>query len=192
MIILRPDEKIQSTYRRHRIVLIIQLVFGMLLFLLIIIPMIALILFSIPSPPDWLIKIIPEVSSLNLHFLFLFLLSLFLPLLWQIVFLIVVDYYLGCWILTNERIISTRSEGLFDRIESSITYDKIQDVTIVVKGVLPALFDFGDIRIETAASLGKFTFKQIPNPEKVKEAIFSLQKDFLKNPKSDGVTEEKV
>ena len=191
MIILEKDEKIRSICRRHRIVLMIQLSFGVLFFLLLIIPMIILIFSSALLLPDWLIRIAPELSALNLRYLFLFLLSLFFPILWQVIFLVVVDYYLDCWILTNKRVISTKSEGLFDRIESSITYDKIQDVSTEVKGVLPALFDFGDIRIETASEMGKFIFRQISNPEKVKEVIFEAQEDFLKNLKRDGATEEK-
>ncbi len=187
MIILRADEKINSTYRRHRIILIIQFVLGAIFFLLIILPMIFLFFSSSPSLPDWITKIIPEASTLNLRYLFLFFLSLFLPILWQTIFLVVVDYYLDCWILTNERIISTESEGLFNRKESSITYDKIQNITIEIKGFLPALFDFGDLTIETAAELGKFTFRQIPNPEKVKEVIFEIQKESQKNQKKDGL-----
>jgi uncharacterized membrane protein YdbT with pleckstrin-like domain len=179
MIILRPDEKIHSIYRRHRIVLIFQLVLGTMFFLLVVIPMVVIVFSSTPSAPEWLIKIIPEASSLNLRYLFLFFLSLFLPILWQIIFLVVMEYYLDCWILTDERIISTKSPGLFNRIESSVTYDKIQDITIEVKGVLPALFDFGDLRIETASEMGKFTFSQISNPEKVKEIIFELQEKFI-------------
>jgi len=179
MIILRPDEKIHSIFRRHRIVLIFQLVLGTMFFLLVAIPMVTIVFSSIPSTPEWLIKIIPETSSLNLGYLFLFFLSLFLPILWQITFLVVMEYYLDCWILTNERIISTKSLGLFNRIESSVAYDKIQDITIEVKGVLPALFDFGKLRIETASEMGKFTFSQIPNPEKVKEIIFELQEKFI-------------
>jgi uncharacterized membrane protein YdbT with pleckstrin-like domain len=143
--------------------------------------MIAIVFSSGSSLPGWLIKIVPETSSLNLRLFFLFFLSLFLPMLWQIIFLVVADYYLDCWILTNERIISTESKGLFNRIESSISYDKIQDLTIEVKGFFPALLNFGDIRIETAAELGKFTFSQISDPEKVKEIIFNLQKEFLGN-----------
>lgn len=181
MIILRTNEKIRSVYRRHRIVLITQLTIGMFFFLLIVIPMIVLFFSPIPLVPNWLIKIISEASSLNLRYLFWFLLSLFLPILWQIIFLIVVDYYLDCWVLTNERIISTESQGLFNRIESSVAYDKIQDITIEIKGVLPALFNFGDLRIETAAELGKFIFSQIPNPEKVKEVISEIQKEFQKS-----------
>jgi len=179
MIILRSDEKIHSIYRRHRNILIFQLVLGIMFFLLIVIPMVMIVFSLTPSVPKWLIKIIPEASSLNLRYLFLFLISLFLPIIWQIIFLVVIEYYLDCWILTNERIISTKSPGLFNRIESSVTYDKIQDITIEVKGVLPALFDFGNIRIETASEMGKFTFSQIPNPEKVKEIIFELQKIFI-------------
>jgi len=187
MIILRPDEKINSIYRRHHIVLIIQLAIVALFLLLIILPMIFIFFISSLSLPNWIINNIPETSTLNLRYLFLFFLSLFLPVLWQTIFLVVVDYYLDCWVLTNERIISTESEGLFNRTESSIVYDKIQNITIEIKGFLPALFDFGDLRIETAAELGKFTFRQISNPEKVKEVIFEIQKEFQKSQKKDGI-----
>jgi uncharacterized membrane protein YdbT with pleckstrin-like domain len=187
MIILRTNEKIYTIYRRHRAVLIIQLSLAAIFFLVIILPMIFLFFASIPPAPEWLVEIMPEVSNLNLRYLFLFFLSLLLPILWQTTFLVVVEYYLDCWILTNERIISAESLGLFNRKESSIAYDKIQDITVEIKGILPAFFHFGDLSIETASELGKFTFKQIPCPEKVKEVIMDIKEKSLKETKGDGV-----
>jgi len=179
MIGLKPSEKIYLTKRRHPLVLAINIFLGVLLLLLIIVPMV--ILFFIPLP-FFLVRLM-EISSifsgLNLHYLALFLLSLFLPVVWQIIFLIVVDYYLDCWIVTNERVISTESLGLFNRTEASISYDKIQDITIEVKGILPALCHFGDLRIETAGEFGEFFFRQIPDPEKTKDIIFQAQREFL-------------
>lgn len=63
---------------------------------------------------------------------------------------------------------------------SSLSLDKIQDITTNVKGFLAAFFGFGEITIQTAGAKGQFTFYQIPEPEIVKKIIFEAQQDFLK------------
>ena len=66
---------------------------------------------------------------------------------------------------------------------SSLTLDKIQDITVSIKGLFPAIFHFGDITIQTAGERGQFTFYQIPDPDIVKQVIFEAQTDYLKSKK---------
>ncbi len=70
-------------------------------------------------------------------------------------------------------------KSLFNVTYSSIFHDKIQDIIISVKGFLAAFFDFGDIQIETAGAFKQFIFRDIPDPEIIKQVILEAKRDYL-------------
>jgi len=187
MISLRPGEKIYLIKRRHRLVLIRELFPEVLIFLATIILMIILFFIPLPSWPDWLIRFIPFLLEFEIGYLLLFFLSLFLLVLWTIIFLVITDYYLTCWIVTNQRTIHAELKGLFNLTYSSVFHDKIQDITVSIKGFLPAIFRFGNIQIQTAGEFREFIFRQVSDPEIVKQAILEAQRDYLRQMKKDGL-----
>ena len=85
-----------------------------------------------------------------------------------------ITYYLDTWIVTTERIISIEQESLFHRTTSETHLATIQDATAEVHGFLQTMFDYGDVYIQTAAEKGRFSFNNIPHPEKVKQLILQL------------------
>ncbi len=187
MITLRPNEKIYLIKRRHRIVLMRSLFPELLIFSITIILTISLFFIPPPSWPNWLMNFIPSLSEFEIRYLLLFFLSLLLLVLWTIIFLAVTNYYLDCWIVTNERTIHTELRGLFSRIFSSVNHDKIQDITIEMEGFFPTILRFGDLYIETAGEFREFVFRQIPEPHKTKDVIFKAQREFIKKMKKDGL-----
>ena len=54
---------------------------------------------------------------------------------------------------------------------------RIQDVTSEVKGVLPTIFKYGNIYIQTAGEIERFIFEQIPNPDQIRDYIIKLAED---------------
>jgi len=68
--------------------------------------------------------------------------------------------------------------GLFNLQYSSVELDKIQDMTAKIKGLLPTIYHFGDLRIQTAAEKGEFILDQIEDPELVKQIIFEAKFDY--------------
>lgn len=84
------------------------------------------------------------------------------------------DYYLDTWIVTTERIINIEQIGLFTRVVSELNLPEIQDITAETSGVLATVLSYGDVYIQTAATRERFNFKQIDNPEHVKEDILRL------------------
>lgn len=93
-----------------------------------------------------------------------------------IAFHFLADYYLDIWIVTDQRSLRVELKGLFHRSVKSIDHDKIQDIRVTVKGILPTLLDYGDVRIQTAGANADFIFKQIPKPYIVKEKISSASR----------------
>jgi hypothetical protein len=93
---------------------------------------------------------------------------------WLFLFFSFVDYYLDLWIITDQRIIDVRQEGFFSRTVSELKLVKIQDVTSEQEGFFQFIFKFGDLHVQSAAEIERFTFKQIPNPEAVRDIIINL------------------
>lgn len=97
------------------------------------------------------------------------------------------DYYLDTWIVTTERVINIEQNGLFNRTVSELHLNEIQDVTSETEGFLATFLTFGNVYVQTAAEKERFNFKQIDNPDQVKETIVRLvQDDKLRHPLMAG------
>ena len=80
------------------------------------------------------------------------------------------DYYLDMWIITNKRIISIDQQGFFRRSVSSFRFERLQDITVDIKGFIETMLDFGRMTADTAGS-EPFIIRGIPNPRAVKGLI---------------------
>lgn len=121
--------------------------------------------------------IFPQLNSSEYNILFLFIENTFLLAIWIYCFLIWVDYYFDVWVITDERIINIEQRGLFLRRVSSAEYEKIQDVTVEVKGFLQTVINFGDVRIQTAGETENIVFRRISNPYEIKNLVAKIQKE---------------
>ena len=182
MITLRENEKVYLRKRRHKFVLWSRIIPIILLFFTILI-IGTVLLFSDIQWPDWLIDFWPQVAEISLKVFLLFVFSLLFLVFWIVLFMVIADYYLDCWIVTSERTIHTELKSLFNRIVSTVQHDKIQDVTVEVRGILPTFFRYGNLHIQTAGGFRQFIFYQIPDPQQTKEIIFKAQNEFLKSRK---------
>jgi hypothetical protein len=100
--------------------------------------------------------------------------SMYFLSIWLFAFLEFTDYYLDTWIITNERIINIEQEGLFNRTASELDLAAVQDTTAEIRGIWQTLFTYGQVYIQTAGEKGRFHFKNIDNPEHVKELVTRL------------------
>lgn len=100
--------------------------------------------------------------------------SIYFLSIWLFAFLEFTDYYLDTWIITNERIINIEQEGLFNRTASELDLAAVQDTTAEIRGILQTLFTYGQVYVQTAGEKGRFHFKNIDNPERVKELVTRL------------------
>lgn len=116
-----------------------------------------------------------DFSQSAYYSLLLFFESLGTLFVWNLFFILWLDFYLDAWIVTNERIININQRGFFNREISELKLTKIQDVTSEVVGVIPTLFNYGNICVQTAGEVERFKFVQIPNPNEVKNIIVQLQ-----------------
>jgi hypothetical protein len=103
-----------------------------------------------------------------------FIYSLWLLLLWIAFFVQWTNYYLDVWYVTQKRIIDVEQKRLFHREVSSIRFDKVQDITVDVKGILATFLNIGDIKVQTAGETSQhFVMKYAANPDRVRKIVFS-------------------
>ena len=103
--------------------------------------------------------------------LFLQIYSLFLVL---ALFLIWLLYYLNIQVITDRRIVDIDQVGLFSHVVSELHIAKIEDVTSETNGVFGTLFSFGMVFVQTAGTIERFEFDNVPDPEKIEILILSL------------------
>ena len=98
---------------------------------------------------------------------------------WLYSFFIWVDYFLDIWIITSARVINVEQRGFFARNTSELDYTHIQDVTSEVEGIIQTIFGYGDVYVQTAGAEGKFMFRHVGKPEKIKTLIMHLNRQAI-------------
>jgi len=159
---LNPGEKVLLMVRKHWLVIARDIV---IIGAIIIAPLIVYGLTFIFPFPD-----IINIPGSTIY-LWMFIWTFWILLLWTILFIAWTDYYLDILVITNQRIFDIEQFGLFNRHSSTFRLDRIQDVTVQVKGMIPTFFKFGHIHIQTAGEQREFIASYIPQPYKVKEKI---------------------
>jgi hypothetical protein len=163
------DEQVILFLRRHWFIFLMRL-------LLIIFSIIGLVLLYV-----FFNLLSSDFSQSDYYNLLLFAESLGTLFIWNLFFILWIDFYLDAWIVTNERIINIDQKGFFNRDISELRLTKIQDVTSEIVGFIPTILGYGNIYVQTAAEKERFTFYQIPNPNEVKNMIVQLQEKERKS-----------
>ena len=84
------------------------------------------------------------------------------------IFIYYLDWRFNRLYLTNLRLVKER--GIIGQRFMSIFLEQVEDITISY-GILGKLFNFGNIKIESAGTYGQLTFKGVPDPLKKKWRI---------------------
>lgn len=152
-----PEEKILLVLRQHALVNLQWIV-------------IALVLLALPFV---LFPLFPFMRSLPGSF------SFFAVLGWCIfVFAYALEsflnWYYNIYIITDERIVDVDFYSMLYKSVSEAKLEKIEDITATTSGVLGAIFNYGDINLQTAAEKREFEFLKVPQPAKVTKFLNEL------------------
>jgi membrane protein YdbS with pleckstrin-like domain len=151
---LQPGEELLRLVRRHPIFIILQLVLVVALTLL------AIILLW------WLAARSPDLVALcGVLILGTGVVGLVVG------FLAVYRYMNDLWLITNQRLIDSLRTSPFNHQVSSTSLRHVQNTSIVKRGILATLFDFGDIVCQTASADGSFELRDVPEPTEVLNEI---------------------
>jgi hypothetical protein len=83
-------------------------------------------------------------------------------------------WYFNVYLVTTERVVDIDFYNLIYKQVSDANLDKIQDVTYSMGGVVRTIFNYGDVRVQTAAEIAQFEFGAVPSPDKVVKIMQDL------------------
>lgn len=160
-----PDEHIELLLRRHWFVLVGWTVAFCALMLL---PFALFAFFG------------TYISRNGFASLYWFFSSVYATFIWFVFSYGVMKYFLDVWIVSDHRIIDTQQVGFFNRVISEMHISRVQDVTTQTAGLVATLLNFGNLEVQTAGEEEKFMFRQIPNPNAIRDIIMEASTQFLK------------
>jgi hypothetical protein len=85
-----------------------------------------------------------------------------------------ITWYFTVSIITNERIIDIDLVNVLNKKLSETRVALVEDVTENTRGFLGAIFDYGDVVVQTAAKEQEFFLDAVPHPEKVVQILNEL------------------
>jgi len=90
-------------------------------------------------------------------------------------------YFLNIKIITDQRIVEISYTSIFSHTISELSITKIEDVTSEVAGVFGNIFSFGNVYVQTAGKEERFTFDNVPSPDKLERLILNLYDQRIKD-----------
>ena len=94
-------------------------------------------------------------------------------------------YWGNRWIVTSDSITQVTQRSLFDRQSSQLSLGNLEDVTAEQDGVLPHMFNYGRLRVETAGERSKFMFPYCPDPTRYAQQILNAREQFEQRRQGD-------
>ncbi len=159
-----PQEEVLSVVRKHWFVIFLELAgvgFMVLLPIFIVI----------------FLALLPEAAksfTLDSSHLYLIAYGLCIWLLFSLFtgFMIWTHYYLDLWLITDRRIIVIDQVGFFNRKVSSFRLERLQDVKVVIDGLIPTFLNYGTLHAHTAGNNeDNFTTTGLPDPRNIQSII---------------------
>lgn len=149
----RPEERIIAVVRPHWLVLLRQIILGIFLLLT---PPIVLVVLGLSG--------VAILETPTRAILAVALPAYYLSIVTWL-FIAWLDYYLDVGVVTSQRVVDIDQQGLFQRRIAELESSVIQDVAAEKHGVLQTMFNFGNVKIQTAGERPNFSFTAVPKPE---------------------------
>jgi uncharacterized membrane protein YdbT with pleckstrin-like domain len=181
MIEIDDNEIAYKVVRRHWIVIVFN---AISLFVVACIPLFLLALVSLIPTLDIFTFTGAEFSAIG------FFISVWLLVVWMIAFNMWTDYYLDVLIITNKRIFDIEQYGLFRRRSSAFRLDRIQNISVNVKGIVQTLLDYGTMRFETAGEHEDFVAPYVPSPYEIKKYVGGSQDKEMDSPRQVSLDDQ--
>ena len=83
-------------------------------------------------------------------------------------------WIINIYIVTNERIVDIDFYYLLYKHFSEAELNKIQDISYTSQGIFAAIFNYGNVTVETAGETPHLVFEMVPHPERVVGTIRTL------------------
>lgn len=83
-------------------------------------------------------------------------------------------------LVTSDKLAQLLNPSLFNRKISQLSIGDVQDATVVQRGILPHMFNYGTITIESSGEQNNYDFTYVPQPYEAAKAIINSHEENLK------------
>jgi membrane protein YdbS with pleckstrin-like domain len=80
-------------------------------------------------------------------------------------------WYWNAFIITSDRVIDIDQRGFFERVVSEASYDKVQDVSYKVKGIMGTILNVGSVTVQTAGTNSDLELNDVHEPQEAQHLI---------------------
>jgi hypothetical protein len=161
---LEPDETVIKTVRKHWFIIFIELAVIVLFGLMPVFAFMAIL----ALPADSVIVALFQAQTPLIVFglaAWLLMSTMAAATSWT-------GYYLDLWVITDRRIIVVEQIYYFNRKVSNFRLERLQDIKVTIKGLIPTLLNYGTIKAQTAgANENNFESINLPDPRELQALI---------------------
>ncbi|HTK05382.1 MAG TPA: PH domain-containing protein [Candidatus Eisenbacteria bacterium] len=100
-------------------------------------------------------------------------------------------WHWNAFIVTSSRVIDIDQRGFFSRTVSEADFDRIQDVSYSIKGMLGTLLKFGTIELQTAGNATNLELQNVHDPKELHHLITESM-HLHKDKANGGARSEKI
>ena len=166
--VMQPDEQIICEVKRHPIGLVGNYVTAA--FALIVMAVLVVLI------PHFVTDVSTQIKSLLLLGF-----GVMMALTLLFLYIATVIYHNNRWIVTSDSITQVTQTGLLRKQVSQLSLANLEDVTSESNGLLPNMFHYGVLKVESAGERAKFTFPYCPMPNKCAREILAAREAFIRN-----------
>lgn len=108
------------------------------------------------------------------------------------VFFAVREWYqwnLTVCVITDRRVVDIDQQGFFNRVTSEVPYRNISDITYRIQGLIPTVFRYGVVGIQTLGNTVNLEIWDVRHPGKLHQLINDLREQSRHRPASKGDAE---
>lgn len=81
-------------------------------------------------------------------------------------------------LVTDKNLIQINQKSLFIRTVSRLSMSNVEDVSADMRGILPTIFNYGTLHIQTAGERPNFDFKYCPTPNKYADQVLEARQAY--------------
>jgi hypothetical protein len=90
-------------------------------------------------------------------------------------------YWGNSWVVTSDSVTQITQVSLFNKRSSQLSLGNLEDIAAEQNGILAHLFNFGNLKAETAGERSKFVLTYCPNPSEYARQILMAREVFEQN-----------
>lgn len=94
-------------------------------------------------------------------------------------FIIGVIYRSNVVFVTDQKLAEVAYVSLFNRRIIQLGIGSVEDVTVTQKGILPRIFNYGTLLVETAGEIENATFTYVPKPNETSQLIIQTHEEYV-------------